>query len=107
MLRGDPGRAIDRFNIGIAVACAMIPGWFAIGVFALGWKPAVDRLLGPVVNWPLITPGTVLGLLPGFCGWMGLWWSQFPVDRALREQNVLFQLEADLPSPCRISAVIS
>jgi STE24 endopeptidase len=97
MIDGHPGRAVDRFNIGMAVARAMIPAWFAAGVFAFGWKPTVDRLLGPVADWPVITPGTLLGLLPGFFAWMGLWWSQFPVDRVLREQNALFQLEADLP----------
>jgi STE24 endopeptidase len=97
MIDGDPGREVDRFNTGMAVARALIPGWFAVGVFVLGWKPAVDLILAPVANWPVITPGTVVGLMPGFLGWMGLWWSQFPVDRALREQNALFQLEADLP----------
>ncbi len=90
----DPGRAINWFNIGMEVCRVLIPVWFAIGVFVLGWKPAVGRAMGPLADF---TPDTLVGLLPGFFAWMGLWWSHFPVDRALREHNVLFQLEADLP----------
>ncbi len=97
LARGDLGRAVDRFNFSLSLARMLIPAWFAMGVFVLGWKPAVDRILGPVANWPLFTPSTILGLLPGFVAWIGLWWSQFPLDRALREQNILYQLESDLP----------
>jgi STE24 endopeptidase len=97
LMVGDVSRAVDRFNLAMTVARALIPLWFAVGVFTLGWKPAVDRILGPVSDWPLFTPETFLGLLPGFIAWTGLWWSQFPLDRALREQNVLYQLESDLP----------
>src|SRR6185295_2854349 len=32
-----------------------------------------------------------------FVTWMGLWWSQYPAERALREQNLLVELESDLP----------
>jgi STE24 endopeptidase len=97
LVLGDLGRAVDRFNLGMSCARAFIPLWFAVGVFVLGWKPAVDKILGPIADWPVFTPSTILGLLPGFIAWMGLWWSQFPPDRALREQNVLYQLESDLP----------
>ena len=97
MMKGNIGRAVDRFNLGMTCARALIPAWFAAGVFCLGWKPTVEKLLGSIQTWPVITPGTVVGLIPGFTAWMGLWWSQFPVDRALREHSVLFQLEADLP----------
>jgi STE24 endopeptidase len=88
------GRAIDRFNLGMGIARALVPIWFVIGVFFMGWN---NHLLLPVSAWPVVTPGLVLGLLPALVAWMGLWWSQFPVDRALREHNVLSQLESDLP----------
>src|SRR4030095_2719966 len=41
---------------------------------------------------------------PAFAAWMGLWWSQYPADTALREQSLLFALEDDLPvhSPPRM-----
>ena len=97
ILSGDLDRTVDRFNRAVTVAQILIPTWFACGVFFLGWKQSVDLILGPIANWPLITPSTAIGLLPGLLAWMGLWWSQFPVDRALREHNLLFQLEWDLP----------
>ncbi len=97
----EMGRRVDRFNVGMAVARVAVPAWFAVGVFALGWRVTVEhalrRTVGQVAVWPLVTPGVVVGLLPGFLGWAGLWWSQYPVDRAVREQGVLAQLEADLP----------
>ena len=43
------------------------------------------------------TPAMIVGILPALIAWMGLWWGQFPVDRALREQNAIHQLEAELP----------
>ncbi len=97
MVHGDPGRAVDRFNWMMHVARVLIPAWFGAGVFLLGWRPVVDRLMLPIASWQLVTPAAVIGLIPGFIGWMGLWWSQFPVDRALREHNVLYELESDLP----------
>ncbi len=97
MVNGDPGRAVDRFNWMMTGARMLIPTWFGVGVFLLGWRSLVDRLMGPIASWQLETPGAILGLIPGFVGWMGLWWSQFPVDRALREHNVLHELESDLP----------
>ena len=95
------GRRVDRFNLGMGLARGAVPAWFAVGVFALGWRQSVDHGLGTVLGpWavgPLVTPGVVVGLLPGLVGWAGLWWSQYPVDRAVREQDVLAQLEAELP----------
>ncbi len=94
MIHGDPGRALNRFNFGQTAARFFIPLWFAAGVYWLGWG---SPLLGPIAHWPVETPAMIIGILPGLVAWMGLWWAQFPVDRALREQNVLSQLESDLP----------
>src|SRR6185437_12392662 len=41
--------------------------------------------------------GMLLGTLPAFATWMGLWWSQYPAERALKEQNLLVELDNDLP----------
>jgi len=94
VIKGDTGRAVDRFNIGMAIARGLIPVWFAVGVYCLGWG---NPILGPIARWPVATPAMLLGLMPGLLAWTGLWWGQFPVDRAMREQNLLYQLEADLP----------
>jgi STE24 endopeptidase len=42
-------------------------------------------------------PQMFLGTLPAMMAWAGLWWAQYPVDHSLREQNVLENLNDDLP----------
>src|SRR5205823_482070 len=74
-----------------------IPIWFAVGVFFLGWGSVIQRMMGPLNRWPVQLPGTIIGTLPGLLAWMGLWWAQYPADRALREQNLLVRLDEDLP----------
>jgi STE24 endopeptidase len=86
-----------RFNWVIGLARMLVPGWFAVGVFMLGWASRVQVFLGPVANWGILSPGLILGIAPGLLAWIGLWCAQFPVDRALREQNVVSRLDRDLP----------
>ena len=90
-------RSLRRYNHTLLFARAMIPAWFGIGVFALGWGGVVQGVLGTRLTREFELPGLLLGIFPAVCAWMGLWWSQYPADRALREQNMLPQLEAGLP----------
>lgn len=90
-------RAMRYFNRIVFAARMFVPIWFGIGVFSLGWGECVQRMLGPVGTWPVQVPGTLLGTLPALLTWMGLWWSQFPADRALREQSLLVRFDNDLP----------
>lgn len=90
-------RALRGFNRRMSLARFLIPGWFAAGVFALGWGDVVHWLLGPAGAFWLELPGVLLGLLPPLLAWAGLWWSQFEIDRALREQNMLVRIEHDMP----------
>ncbi len=84
-------RRIERFNLALAVARWAVPAWFAVGVFLLGWHHQVDaivrRAIGPTLAGLLATPAVVVGVLPGLVGWAGLWWSQYPVDRAAGERG--------------------
>ncbi|HEY1628279.1 MAG TPA: M48 family metallopeptidase, partial [Tepidisphaeraceae bacterium] len=66
-------------------------------IFCLGWPHTVWRWLGPVRHWPVELPDLIVGTLPPILAWMGLWWAQYPADRALREQSVLIQLDENLP----------
>jgi STE24 endopeptidase len=95
------GRRVVRFNLGMGLARGAIPAWFAVGIYVLGWRRLVEQVLvqlvGPAAVGRLATPGVVVGLLPPLLAWAGLWWSQYPVDRAVREQGVLAALEAELP----------
>jgi STE24 endopeptidase len=69
--------------------------WFAVGLFGLGWGHVVEAWL-PGAG-PYRTPGILVGTLPAFAAWMGLWWSQYPADRAFKEQSVLYHANEGLP----------
>ena len=97
-------RSLRRYNRMVVVARLMVPLWFAIGIWVLNWGWAVQILLrirhdsdNAFGEAGVQFPRAILGTLPGFLAWMGLWWAQFPADRSLREQNMLAQLDADLP----------
>jgi STE24 endopeptidase len=97
-VRGDNlHRSLARFHNSMLAARVMIPVWFGIAIFGLGWGDLVNRWLGPINRWPVELPAMLIGTLPAFAAWMALWWAQFPADRALREQSVLVNLEDDLP----------
>src|SRR2546421_4810537 len=88
-------QSVRRFNHTMFAARLSVPAWFAVGVWKLGWGPLIAGGLGPKLAGML--PGVLLGTFPAFAAWMGLWWSQYPADRALREQNILRDWENDLP----------
>jgi len=92
-------RRVRTFHSVIYASRILIPVWLAVGIFVLGWREQVFWLLGqtPLGRLPIDFPGLLLGCLPSFIAWMALWWAQFPADRALREQNILIQLDQSLP----------
>ena len=103
-------RSLCRFNRVIFSARLFIPIWFVCGML-LGWQQFVSRLLHDPDATGLTETivGVLIGTLPAFAAWMGLWWSQYPAERALREQSLLAQLEADLPihSPPTFGSYVS
>lgn len=90
-------RSLRRFHNSIVVARFLIPVWFGVAIFVLGWGDMVEGILGPITRWPVELPGLLLGTLPAMGAWMALWWAQFPADRALREQSILLAIDEDLP----------
>ena len=94
---GNLNRSLRRFHSSMTVARVLIPVWFGIAIFGLGWGDLVARFMGPLDRWPVELPGMFIGTLPAFAAWMALWWAQFPADRALREQSLLIQLDENLP----------
>lgn len=91
-------RNLARLNRIMFLARAFIPIWFLTGMFVLGWADDVDRVLrlaGSDLSQTLL--GLVIGTLPAFAAWAGLWWSQYPADVAFREEAVESQLRGDLP----------
>ena len=89
---------LHGFNWMMTVARTAVAGWFIAGLFAgLGWGEFVRGHLPAVMRWPLTAPAALIATLPAYLAWMGLWWAQYPADRALREQGLLALLESDLP----------
>ncbi|MGE5611109.1 MAG: M48 family metallopeptidase [Bacillota bacterium] len=85
---------LRRFTRMVHLTRWVIPAWLLFGIFGgAAWAQNVLALAGT----RMVFPGLILGTLPAFLTWMGLWWAEFPADRALREQNLLGELEADLP----------
>ncbi|MGD1278704.1 MAG: M48 family metallopeptidase [Tepidisphaeraceae bacterium] len=95
----DLQRRLRRFNRMMSAARILVPAWFAVGVYCLGWKAIVAGWLShtPLGRPDLYTPGLLLGSLPAFLALAGLIWAQYPAERSLREQNILIQLNEDLP----------
>jgi STE24 endopeptidase len=96
---GNLQRRLARFNRARSAAQAMVAVWFAVGIFGLGWKATAMHWLDwlPAALANIYTPGLVIGSLPAIGAVMGLIWAHFPADQALREQNILVQLNEDLP----------
>jgi STE24 endopeptidase len=96
---GDAHRRMWRLNWIMFFARLLVPAWLGVGIYLLGWKFLVETWLDltPLKNWPIDSPGLILGTLPAMAAWMGLLWSQVPADRALWEQNLLIELDQNLP----------
>jgi STE24 endopeptidase len=92
-------RQLRRFNRGMGVFRMAVPIWFLTGVHLMGWGDLVSTALWQIGLTPgrYDTPGLVLGCLPAFLAWMGLWWAQYPADLCFREQGLLAQLDAGFP----------
>src|SRR5438309_2065393 len=74
-----------------------IPLWLALGLYRLRWGYEVRHMLGAVADWPLHLPGVIVATAPALLAWMGLWWSQYPAERGLREQKLLVDFDEGLP----------
>jgi STE24 endopeptidase len=99
-------RTLKRYNHVVFAGRLIIPAWFLVGTFFLGWGALVHQCLGDTLSESL--PGVIIGTLPAFLAWIGLWWAQYPADRALREQSILNYLEVGLPihAPPRLGRYI-
>ena len=95
-------RALHRFHQAMNIARLIVPAWLGVGIYCLNWGSIVQSVVPWLYRWPsaamhLECPQVILGTLPAMLAWMGLWWSQFPAERLLREQTVLVNLNDDLP----------
>jgi STE24 endopeptidase len=90
----DHHKSVVRFHKLVSVARWFVPAWLVFGIFGpADWADLVLSRTGTMLQ----LPGVLLGTLPSMLTWIGLWWAEFPADRALREQTVLDDLSRDLP----------
>ena len=95
-------RSLRRFSNVMLFVRLMVPTWFGIGLFVLGWGEWVNGLFEALYRPApslrgLQLPGLLVGTFPAFLAWVGLWWSQYPAEHSLREHNLVDQLEAGQP----------
>src|SRR5215211_5196188 len=89
-------KTLARFHNVVLLARFIVPVWFGLGLFGLGWTWVVQESLRIGLLGPLNLPGLIFGTLPPLLAWAGLWWAQYPLDRALKEQNVLHHVNEGL-----------
>lgn len=89
-------RRVTRFNRGMFMARMLVPAWFAVALAALGWRDVIGNRLG-LDHLMFELPSLLAGTAPCFLAWMGLWWAQWPTERAMREQSILIRFDQDLP----------
>src|SRR5207247_4349684 len=76
---GNLHRSMRRFSRAVSIVRMLIPAWFAVGVCVLGWKDWIFVAFGVKHRLPAMElPYTILGTLPAFAAWVGLWWAQYP-----------------------------
>jgi len=95
----DLGQDLSRFHLGLDLARVAICVWYATGILAFGWPRMVDALVGPFARWGIHLPSLLLGTIPALAAWSGLWWAQYPIDRALRERDLDARLSRKDPGP--------
>lgn len=81
----------------VVASRAAIPAWFSVGLLAWGWGDLVFQgahSIGlPRVRSALMLMGTV----PAFATWIALWWATYPAERRLRQDQLLIDIEEDIP----------
>jgi len=94
------GRSMDRFNRAMEIAKYFVPVWLGVAVYGgLQWGGAVDHLTRFLNHGPfrgLEFPQLVIGVGPALLAWIGLWWADYPAERAFREQSMVLDIDQGL-----------
>ncbi len=85
-------RAAGRFHQILFAMRWLILSIHLVALIWLGWGTVVaywGSYLGPHFQFAL----SLVSSIPVFLSWIGLMWAQYPLDRAVREQNAMIQFE--------------
>jgi len=85
-------RAVAGANLTISLARLVVVGVFFYSLFGLGWLAFLDRAMG---EWVLVNE--LLALAPPLAAATATWWSYYPIERRLREQSMIRQIDAGEP----------
>jgi STE24 endopeptidase len=69
----------------------------ALGLYLLGWGELAWTTLSRLNAQHSELLLALFTALPAYLAWVGLYWSQYPAERALRERALLIHIEANLP----------
>ena len=99
---GRNGRASGRRGPALLrnlqrLALPVLLGWFAVGLFVLGWGHAVVGLTDIASLPGMRAPALLLATLPVYLAWAFLLAAEYPAYRQRREARVLEDVEQGLP----------
>ena len=92
----DRADAVPRFHRAAFIARWTVLGLHALALWCLGYGEAVAWLVGDVGLRFRSLPA-VLSIVPVVLAWVGLMAAQYPLDRAVREQNTVYAFEFGEP----------
>ena len=88
--------AIPKFHQGIFFARWAILTIHLVALFTFGFGDLIRDTMPNFIGPDSAVPAAV-SLVPVLLAWIGLLWAQFPLDRAIREQNALYAFEFGEP----------
>jgi Zn-dependent protease with chaperone function len=94
-LRTHPHRAtkvLNRLNLGLAAVRWGVLITFLASLLVVGWRQWLVERVGDFV-----LVNDLIALAPPVATLVVLWWAQYPIDRRLREQSLLRQIDDGEP----------
>ncbi len=93
-MRGTTFRSVQatsRFHQGMFLARWMVLAVHAVALFFLGWGDLI-HWMGLDFHRRFEALPALVSMTPVVLAWIGLIWAQYPLDRAIREQNAMMAL---------------
>ncbi len=93
----DPYRATRRFQHAILLARVALVAWYGYCLHQFDFGSWMDSMLGGAHAWGVTVPALLLGTLPVYVAFAGLWLATYPVELMTRERNHLTNYDDGIP----------